>query len=189
MIQWAKPFQPLNTIPEPLQQELGKTFRKWSSRWQKQLPEEDLPPVLKEILQAKLVKQGDDLPNSPRSGAGSSVDNTKIRFDIRINKTDVSRSINKANPQANGPGENRHERSTSAEIGETAFTRFKNATPGADISDLLKQIQAQFDDLREELQTARNRHSPIASTRKSGRGAWDRDQQGSWKDCAKKTRD
>src|ERR1700681_1532879 len=44
VIQWAKPFQPLSTIPEPLQQELGKTFRKWSSRWQKQLAEPDLPP-------------------------------------------------------------------------------------------------------------------------------------------------
>jgi hypothetical protein len=64
VIQWAKPFQPLITLPESLQEELGKAFRKWSSRWQKQLADADLPPILNEILQAKLVKSGEDRPNA-----------------------------------------------------------------------------------------------------------------------------
>src|ERR1700730_15691294 len=61
VIEWAKPFQPLNTIPEPVQQELAKTFGKWSSRWQKQLAVLDLPPILSELIQAKLAKDPNQL--------------------------------------------------------------------------------------------------------------------------------
>ena len=84
VFQWAKPFQPLTAIPEQLQQELGKTLRKWSSRWQKQLPEEDLPPILKEFLQPKLVKPGDDRQDSsaPEPAPQST---TQDQFNIRIN--------------------------------------------------------------------------------------------------------
>src|SRR6478672_11397710 len=65
VIQWAKPYQPLNTIPEQLQQDLAKVFRKWSPRWQKQIPAEDLPPILNEILEARSAKTGDDRPDLP----------------------------------------------------------------------------------------------------------------------------
>ena len=78
VIQWAKPFQPLITLPESLQEELGKTFRKWSSRWQKQLADADLPPILNEILQAKLVKSGEDRPNRAAAGAGPAVERARI---------------------------------------------------------------------------------------------------------------
>jgi hypothetical protein len=155
VIQWAKPFQPLNTIPETLQQELGKTFRKWSSRWQKQLPEEDLPPVLKEILQVKLEKQGDELPNSPPpEPIPQSITPDSGRRSHPQNRHLPQHQQSK--PQSIGPGENRHRRSNRQRLEKLPSHLQKAQTPGADILDLLKQIQGQFDDLREELQNARN---------------------------------
>jgi hypothetical protein len=50
LIRWAKPFAALSGLAEPLQQDLGKTVRKWSSRWRKELAELDPPPVVKEAV-------------------------------------------------------------------------------------------------------------------------------------------
>lgn len=56
IIQWARPYRSLNALPGAVQSDLGKRFRKWSSRWQKQLTDEELPAVIAEILQEKLAK-------------------------------------------------------------------------------------------------------------------------------------
>jgi hypothetical protein len=56
LVQWAKPYWSLNALPEAVQTELGKQFRKWSSRWQKLLANEDLPVALAESLQARSTK-------------------------------------------------------------------------------------------------------------------------------------
>jgi hypothetical protein len=152
VIQWAKPFQPLNKLPEPLQQELGKTFRKWSSRWQKQLAEEDLPPILNEILQAKLVKSGNSLPDAPAAEpASQSTTQEPVQHSHQQHRRRLQHQQTK--PQATGPGENRHERLHRQRSEKPPPHPQK---PGVEVSDLLKQIQAQFDELREELQTARN---------------------------------
>ena len=161
VIQWAKPFQPLNTIPEALQQELAKTFRKWSSRWQKQLGEEDLPPILAEILQAKTAKSGDDLPDPPApEPAPQSMTQEPVQHSHQQNRRRPQHQQGK--PQATGPGDNRHEKSHRQRLEKPPPNLQK---PGVEVLDLLKQIQAQFDNLREELQAARNQlrqsHQPL----------------------------
>jgi hypothetical protein len=155
VIQWAKPFQPLSTIPEPLQQELGKTFRKWSPRWQRQLPEADLPPVLNEILQAKFVKPGEDRQDSPGPEPARQLNtHESVQHSHPQNRRRPQHHQGKPQPtQPASQGENRHEKS-HRHRSEKQPPNLQNL--GVDVSELLKQIQAQFDLLREELQTARN---------------------------------
>ncbi len=157
VIEWAKPFQSLKTIPEPLQHELGKTLRKWSSRWQKQFAEEDLPPILGEILQAKSVKPGDGRPDSPAPElafqASQSVPQEPVQHPHQ-NRRRPQHPQGKS--QTSGQGENRHERSHRQRLEKPPPHPQRPQKSGADLSDLLRQVQAQFDDLREELRIARN---------------------------------
>jgi hypothetical protein len=152
VIQWAKPFQPLTTLPEPLEQELGRTFKKWSSRWQKQLEEADLPPALKEIVQEKAAKPVEDRPNPPVPEPARPL-NTQEPVQHTHQQNRRRPQQHQGRPPANGPSENRHEKSQRQRL-ERPPSNAQNAGP--DISDLLKQIQAQFNDLRGDLQTARS---------------------------------
>src|ERR1700719_135123 len=155
VIQWAKPFQPLNTIPEPLQEQLGKTLRKWNSRWQKQLAEEDLPPLLKETLQTKLLKSRHDLADSPApEPVAQSITHESVQHPHPHNRRPQPHHQGKS--QAIGPGENRNEKSHRQRLEKPPPHPQRPQKAAADVSDLLKQIQARFDDLREELQIARN---------------------------------
>jgi hypothetical protein len=152
VIQWAKPFQPLTTIPEALQHELGKSFKKWSSRWQNQLEETDLPPILNEILQTKLSKAVEDRPDGPTpEPARPLITQESVQHPHPQNRRRPQQQQGRSQPT--GPSENRHEKSPRQRL-ERSAQNVQNA--GADVSDLLKQIQAQFNDLRVELQTARN---------------------------------
>jgi hypothetical protein len=151
VIQWAKPFQPLTTIPEPLQQELGKSFGKWSSRWQKQLAEEDMPPFLHEILQAKLVKPGGGHPDSQATAPVPQPTQEPVSHSHQQNRRQPQHQRGKS--QAIGLGENRHERGHRQRLEKQPLHPQKQ---GVDVPDLLKQIHGQFDNLREELQAARN---------------------------------
>jgi hypothetical protein len=151
VIQWAKPFQPLNTIPEPLQQELGKIFRKWSSRWQKQLPEEDLPPILQEILQAKFAKSIDNPPDLP---AIQLTKQEPVQRGHQQNRRPQQRP--QGRPQSVGPGENRSDKLHRQRLEKPPQQHQKAQKSNFDLSDLLKQVQSQFNDLREELETTRN---------------------------------
>jgi hypothetical protein len=161
VIQWAKPFQPLHTIPEPLQQELGKIIKKWSSRWQKQLAQEDLPSALSEILQAKFLQSGADLPEptSPEP-ARQSTGRESVQHSHEHNRRLPQHQRIKS--QATATGDNRHERSHRQRLERGPLHAQK---ADLEFADLLKQIQAQFEDLREELQSARNQlrqaHQPL----------------------------
>jgi hypothetical protein len=163
VIQWAKPFQPLNTIPEALQQELGKIFRKWSSRWQKQLPEEDLPPILKEIMQPKFAKSGDEPPDS------SAIPPTKQEPVQRSHQQDRrSQQRPQGRSQSAGPGDNRPEKSHRQRLEKSPSQHQKSQKTNFDLPDLLKQVQSQFNDLREELEIARNHLRQSNQTSRQG---------------------
>ena len=153
VFQWAKPFQPLKTIPEPLQQELGKSLKKWSLRWQNQLAQEDLPPALSEILQTKLAKSESEPPvaSVPEGAPQASVQdsNQPQRQPDRLPPEHQT-----PRPRPAGSGENRHEKSHRQKHEKPAGQQQKSSN--ADLSDLLKQIQTRYNNLRDELQTARN---------------------------------
>jgi hypothetical protein len=151
VIQWAKPYQPLNTIPEPLQQELAKIFRKWSSRWQKQLPEEDLPPLLKETLQPKFANPVDELPQSP---AIQPTRQEPVQPSHQQNRRSQQRPQGRSQPA--GHGDNRPERSHRQRLEKPLIQHQKPQKTNFDLSELLKQVQSQFNDLREELDLARS---------------------------------
>lgn len=152
VIQWAKSFQPLNTIPEPLQEELGKSFRKWSSRWQKHLAEDDLPPVLNEILQVKIAKAANGLPDS--QSISQPIAQESNRHPRQHNRPPSQHQ--QAKPQAANQGENRRDKSRRQRPENPSPHHQKPQRQGQDLSDLLNQIQMLFNDLRDELQSARN---------------------------------
>jgi hypothetical protein len=153
VFQWAKPFQPLKTIPEPLQQELGKSLKKWSFRWQNQLAQEDLPAALSEILQTKLAKSESEPPVAavPEGAPQASLQDPNHpprQPDRRPPEHQAPR------PRPLSSGENRHEKSHRQKHEKPLGQQQKSSS--ADLSDLLKQIQTRYNNLRDELQTARN---------------------------------
>jgi hypothetical protein len=153
VFQWAKPFQPLKTIPDSLQQELCKSLKKWSLRWQNQLALEDLPPALSEILQARLAKSESEPPvaavseGTPQAGV-QDANHSPRQPDRRPPEHQAHR------PRHTGSGENRHEKSHRQKHEKPIGQQQKPSN--TDLADLLKQIQTRYNNLRDELQTARN---------------------------------
>jgi hypothetical protein len=164
VIQWAKPFQPLTTIPEPLEQELGRTFKKWSSRWQKQLEEADLPPALKEIVQEKALKPVEERPDSPVPEPARPL-NTQEPVQHPHPQNRRRPQQHQGRSQSPGPSENRHEKPQRQRLERLPLNAQHG---GTDISGLLKQIQTEFNDLRGELQTARNQALRASQPSKQG---------------------
>ncbi|MBV8223589.1 MAG: hypothetical protein JO232_00185 [Verrucomicrobia bacterium] len=155
VFQWAKPFQPLKTVPEPLQQELGKALKKWSLRWQKQLAEEDLPPALSEILQTKLAKSEGEPPAAVLSEPATQTPARDSSESARQNDRERHRAEPPLRqPRAGRGDENRHDKQTPRKAGKPPVQHPK--TSGPDITELLKQIQMRFSELRDELQSVRN---------------------------------
>jgi hypothetical protein len=154
VFQWAKPFQSLKTIPEPLQQELGKSVRKWSLRWQKQLSEEDLPPMLSEILQTKLAKSENEQPVAAVTEIAPQPNAKELDQSPRQQERRPPEHQDQK-PRPAGPGENRHEKSHRQKQ-EKPPGHPQQKSSNADLSDLLKQIQSRYNELRDELRTARN---------------------------------
>jgi hypothetical protein len=150
VIRWAKSFQPLNSIPETLQQELSKTFKRWSSRWQNQLVEEDLPPMLKEVLQVKIAKSANgrsDLQSSEQPTSQTSIQHPRQRH---------SSPHEAAKPQAANHSKKLDDKTRRQPPSGSGPQHRKPHRQTRDLSDLLKQIQVLFNDLRDELQSARN---------------------------------
>jgi hypothetical protein len=164
VIQWAKPFQPLTTLPEPLEQELGRTFKKWSSRWQKQLDEADLPPALKEIVQEKALKPVEERPTSPVPEPARPL-NTQEPVQHQHQQNRRRSQQHQGRSPVTGPSENRHEKPQRQRLERLPLNTQR---AGTDISDLLKQIQTEFNDLRGELQTARNQALRASQPSKQG---------------------
>ena len=151
VIKWAKSLQPLIDLPEPVQQELAKSFRKWSGRWQKELAGEELPPVLNEVVQAKLAKaaqetllerQPERQPTLYLKGGAPGLEQQQL-YPKRSPCSGISPN-QEQNRQQRSKGQ-RQEKSTP-----------QNQRRGSDISNLLKQIESQFRDLHTELQTVKN---------------------------------
>jgi hypothetical protein len=160
VIQWAKPFQPLETIPEPVQRELAGTLGKWSARWQKQLAGENLPPILNDVVQAKLAKSA----NQPLEQTSASAISAHPRGPAQhpgkhARHGELHQS---GQPSTPVPGPGRPEKLHRQRQEKPAPTHHK---PGLELPDLLKQIEAQFNYLREELQTAKHQlrqsHQPV----------------------------
>ena len=176
VFQWAKPFQPLKTIPEPLQQELGKALKKWSLRWQKQLAEEDLPPALSEILQVKLAKSEGEpstaLPEPATEGA-TQEPNESARQNEREQRPVERPHSHSGTGRGN---ENRHDKQPRPKAAKPPGLHSK--TSSADISELLKQIQTRFSELRDELQSARHQlRQSQQAPKQEGDGAVERSRE------------
>jgi len=157
VIRWAKPFQGLDTVPEPIQRELAGTFGKWSTRWQKQLAGESLPPILNDVVQAKLAKSANQHPahTQPPAQTTTSAISPHPREAAQHPRqhTRHAELHQPGKPPAPAPGPSRPEKLQHQRQEKPAPTYHR---PGAELSDLLKQIEAQFNSLREELQTAKH---------------------------------
>lgn len=160
VIEWAKPFQPLNTVPEPVQQELAKTFGKWSSRWQKQLAVQDLPPILSELIQEKLAKDPNQLPDQRAAPAARSHSQEPLQHPRQHARH--SQTHQPGRPQSLAVNPNQSEKSYRQKP-EKPLANHQRPIP--DLSELLKEVEASFNYLREELQTAKHqlRQSHLAA--------------------------
>jgi hypothetical protein len=166
VFQWAKPFQPLKTIPESLQQELGKSLKKWSLRWQKRLSEEDLPPALSEILQTKLAKSEGEQPVADATEAAAQPSAREPNQPSRQqDRRPPEHQTQK--PRHAGPGENRHEKAHRQKQ-EKPPEQPHQKLSHADLPELLKQIQSRYNYLRDELQSARNQLRQSQQSPKQG---------------------
>lgn len=154
VIQWAKPFQPLSTIPERVQQELAKTIGKWSSRWQKQIGGQDLPPILNEVIQSKLAKTPNQLPEQRPAHTARSHSPEPVQHSRQHPQ-------HPRHPQAHQQGKSlspvgNPDQSEKSYRQRSEKPAPNHQRPSPDLSDLLKEVESQFNYLREELQAAKN---------------------------------
>jgi hypothetical protein len=144
VIQWAKPWQSLTNLSETLQLELAKTCKKWSSRWQKQLADEELPPLVREALAQKLAKAAHQTqePSPPaQTTAAARPQETPQRGHQQRHHP--------SKPQQADPGRRDHLQRRS----EKSLPSRQKSIP--DVTELLRHLQSHFNELRNELQTAR----------------------------------
>ena len=156
VIQWAKSLQPLIDLPEPVQQELAKSFRKWSGRWQKELAGEELPPVLNEAVQAKLAKAAQEtfLERQPERQPTPYL---KGEAPAPEPQPQQQQPYPKRSPCSGiPPNQEQNSRQQRSKGQRQEKPAPQSQRRGSDISDLLKQIESQFRDLRTELQTVKN---------------------------------
>ena len=151
VIQWAKPFQPLDTVPEPIQRELAGTLGKWSARWQKQLAGENLPPILNDAVQAKLARSANQALEQTTTSTASVHPREAVQHPRPHPRQ--AESHQSGQPSVPAPGPSRPEKLQRHRPEKAVSTHHR---PGQELSDLLKQIEAQFSYLREELQTAKH---------------------------------
>jgi hypothetical protein len=148
IIQWAKLSQPLVTLSEQLQQDLARTFKKWSSRWQKQLAQEDLPPLVREALAEKLatsVNQSQELsqgavaagrPQEPAQRPPQQTGHQQRHHTAKTHHAELGRRDSSQRQRPEKPP-SQHQKSFP------------------DVAELLRHLQAHFNELRDELQTVR----------------------------------
>jgi hypothetical protein len=151
VIQWAKPSQPLATLSEPLQQEMAKTFKKWSPRWQKQLAHEELPPLVREALAEKLTNSGTRVQEPHPPGQSKPAARPQEPAQRPPQQLGPQQRQPPEKPRQPDPG--RHTIS-HRQKSEKAQLPHKKALP--DVTELLRHLQSHFNDLRDELQRARN---------------------------------
>jgi hypothetical protein len=149
IIHWAKLWQPLTTLPEPLQQELAKASKKWNSRWQKQLAHEELPPIIREALAEKVANAGPLVQEPPAPGQTAPAARPQEPAH-RPQQSGPQQQQPPEKPRQAGPG--RHDIS-QRQKSEKAQSPHKKAIP--DVTELLRHLQSHFNDLRDELQRAR----------------------------------
>jgi hypothetical protein len=150
VIQWAKPWQPLTTLSETLQLELAKICKKWSSRWQKQLADEDLPPVVREALAQKLAKAAHQpRESSPRAQTTPAARPQETQQRAR-QETGHQQPHHPSKPEQADPARRDHLHRPRSEKSQSSQQR---SIP--DVTELLRHLQSHFNELRDELQTAR----------------------------------
>jgi len=152
VIQWAKPWQPLATVSENLQLELAKICKKWSSRWQKQLADQDLPPLVREALAQKLAKpMHQPQPQEPSPPAQTTPAARPQESQHRTrHETGHQQRHHPSKPQQADPARRDHLHRQRSEKSQSPQQR---SIP--DVSELLRHLQSHFNELRHELQTAR----------------------------------
>jgi hypothetical protein len=162
VIQWAREQQTLTDLPESIQQDLAKNFRKWSTRWQKELASEELPPLIDEAIKAKLAKA---LPENPPEQKAEQAHPVSNRDDEIVSQSAPPRlpGRNEQKQQRHGPkGQPTREIHTKQNASqrnrpERSDNRLQQeARRAPEISDLLRQIDLQFQELRSELRATRN---------------------------------
>ena len=165
VIQWAKPFQPLTTLSEPLQQEFAWIFKKWSSRWQRQLAQEDLPPVVREAVAEKLAKianQSQEPPSAEQPGPAAQPQESAQRSRQQTGHQQRHHSAKNHPPQ---PAEIRRDNS-QRQRREKSHLAPQKSLP--DVNELLRHLQSHFNELRDELRTARKQLERTQPTSKQG---------------------
>jgi hypothetical protein len=151
VIQWAKIYQPLTTLSEPLQHELARTFKKWSSRWQKQLAQEELPSLVREALVEKLAKSANQ-PQEPSTPEQSAPEARPQAPAQRPRHPMGHQQRHHAAAKTQQVELGQRDRSQRQRLEKSPASRQKSIP---DVTELLRHLQAHFNDLRDELQTVR----------------------------------
>jgi hypothetical protein len=150
VIQWAKPWQPLTTLSEPLQLELAKICKKWSSRWQKQLADEDLPDFVREALGQKLAKTAHQTQEPSRPAQATPTARLQETHQRAGQEAGHQQRHHPSKPQQAGPPRRDHLHGQRPQKSQSSQHR---SIP--DVTELLRHLQSHFNELRDELQTAR----------------------------------
>jgi chromosome segregation ATPase len=153
------------SLSDPLQQDLDMIFKKWSSRWQKQLAQEDLPPLVREAVAEKLAKaanQSQEPPSPEQPAPAARTQEPAQRHRQQAGHQQRHQSAKNSRPQ---PDQVRRDNSQRPKLEKSQLSHQKSFP---DVGELLRHLQAHFNELRDELQTARKQLERTQPTRKQG---------------------
>ena len=156
VIEWAKPYAEISALNEDARSEFAKVLAKWAGRWQKQIAKLDLPDDVR--AQVGSAKSSHPQPAAPEPAPSTS----------------ASEPPPPAEPQppasregASKPTAPRHAtRPAPAQKGPQRPAAKDNLA----ISELLRQVEHRFEQVKGELQAARQQLRNLAPTNGSSGG-------------------
>lgn len=149
VIEWAKPYAAVSALNEEARSELTKVLAKWSGRWQKQISKLDLPDDVRAQVGSVKSAQPQPAAPGPTPGAPASVPPPAADPDA---PTPAEPQPPASREKAAKPTNHRHAaRPAPAQKAPQKPAARENLV----ISDLLRQVEHRFEQVKGELQAAR----------------------------------
>ncbi|HEY0793128.1 MAG TPA: hypothetical protein VGD78_18835 [Chthoniobacterales bacterium] len=177
VVEWAKNYARINDLSSEAKEAFGKTVARWGGRWQKQIPKLELPAEVLQHVPARAQIQTVDRSETPVASvpAGPALEIVPSETETATDPEETSPPVRSGVPERARSSEHRNARERSGRPSRPPQDhRPEKAQPrpardtGSTVSDLLQQIEHQFEQVRVELQAARQQ---LRTSKPAGNGA------------------
>jgi hypothetical protein len=176
VVEWAKRYSRVDDLSPEAKEMLGKAVARWGGRWQKQVSKLELPPEVLQHVPARVqtVNRPETPASAPAAPApemtsthatagpapapGKASPPTRVDAPGRVPRSEHRHGRERSGHPTRVPQDHRPEKAPPRPVKES----------GGSVSDLLRQIEHQFEQIRGELQAARQQ---LRTSKPAGNGA------------------